>query len=233
MEASLKNRGSKRLPEDRKERGVPTPEKIRVIVADDHPFVRIGIRKILSKTRDISVVGEASNGEEAIKMVEDLRPDILLLDVEMPVMNGIQVADYLHQIASPVRILVLSAYEDRQHIQGMLNGGVSGYLTKEEVPEILVKAVQGIAAGQKFWVSESLAEKMKSWEINPPDKVFVTDRQLEILRLLSQKRGSQEIADILNIPKKTVEKHLDMLCNLFGLQNVEDLIHFAYKNKIV
>jgi DNA-binding NarL/FixJ family response regulator len=118
-------------------------EKISVVVADDHPFVRIGIRKILSKTTDIVVVGEASDGEQALHMVEQLAPDVLLLDVEMPRMNGIQVASQLRKNESPVRILVLSAYEDRQHILGMLNGGVSGYLTKE-VPDTQ-KAVRYVA----------------------------------------------------------------------------------------
>ena len=163
-------------------------EKIRVVVADDHPFVRIGIRKILSKTGDILVVGEAGDGEQALDLVEQMQPDVLLLDVEMPSLNGIQVASHLQKKSSSVRILVLSAYEDRQHILGMLNGGVSGYLTKEEVPDTLVKAVRGVAAGEKGWVSQRLAEKMISWRIQSGEQVFLSPRQREMLRLLAQER---------------------------------------------
>lgn len=119
-------------------------EKIRVVIADDHAIMRVGIRNILARSTQICVVGEASNGAEAINLVNELKPDVLILDMEMPVMDGVEVARRLQATKSPVRILVLSAYDDRQYILEMLNMGASGYLIKDEAPEVIVDAVQGV-----------------------------------------------------------------------------------------
>jgi DNA-binding NarL/FixJ family response regulator len=138
-------------------------ECIRVVLADDHPLMRLGIRKMLSRTGDIEVVGEASNGYEALEMVSTLEPDVLLLDMEMPGMKGYEVAQELEASGSPVPILVLSAYEDRQYILGVLASGAAGYLTKEELPETIVKAVRGVARGEQGWVSKRIAHRIEEW----------------------------------------------------------------------
>jgi DNA-binding NarL/FixJ family response regulator len=137
---------------------------IRVVVADDHAAVRAGIRRLLAGADDIVVVGEAANGAQALQLVETLEPDVLLLDVEMPVMDGLQVAARLREKGEAVRVLALSAYDDRQYILGMLRGGASGYLTKDEVPSILLTALRSVAAGQADWLSKRLLERL---QINP------------------------------------------------------------------
>ena len=142
---------------------VVKPKPTRVLLADDHPRVRKGMRNILQRNPDIEVVGEACNGLQAVEMVEKLSPDILLLDMEMPVMDGTQVAARLRELDSSVQILVLSAHDDQQYIQCMLDAGASGYLIKEEVPEILIDAVKGVARGEKGWVSQRVAEKLAKW----------------------------------------------------------------------
>lgn len=126
-------------------------EITRVLLADDHPRVRAGIRNLLEKASDIEVIGEARDGEEALKLAEDLSPDVLLLDMEMPQMSGVEVARKLRAQGSPVRIVALSAYHDRQYIQAMLSTGASGYLTKDEAPEKIVGAVRSAAQGQDAW----------------------------------------------------------------------------------
>ena len=136
-------------------------EKIRVVIADDHTVMRVGIRNILSRSNEINVVGEASNGAEAIDLIDDLKPDVLILDMEMPVMDGVEVARRLQASGSPVRILVLSAYDDRQYILEMLNMGASGYLIKDEAPEVIVDAVRGIAKGEKGWISRKAAVRVQ------------------------------------------------------------------------
>jgi two-component system, NarL family, response regulator DegU len=136
--------------------------KIRVIIADDHAIMRVGIRNILSRSSEIVVVGEASNGAEAIDLVNELNPDVLILDMEMPVMDGVEVARRLQANKSPVRVLVLSAYDDRQYILEMLNMGASGYLIKDEAPEVIVDAVQGVAQGEKGWISRKAALRVQT-----------------------------------------------------------------------
>ena len=128
--------------------GIPEGERVkvtRVVLAEDHPKVRAGIRTLLEKASDIEIVGEAGDGEEALRLIDEYSPDVLLLDVEMPLMNGIEVARRLKEEGSPVRILVLSAYHDRQYVHRMMESGAAGYLTKEEAPEKIVRAVRGIA----------------------------------------------------------------------------------------
>ena len=136
------------------------PQLTRVLLADDHPRVRKGMRNILQRIPEIEVIGEASDGLQAVEMVKKLSPDILLLDMEMPVMDGTEVAARLREMDSPVYILVLSAHDDQQYIQCMLDAGASGYLIKEEVPEKLIDAVKGVARGEKGWVSKRVADKL-------------------------------------------------------------------------
>lgn len=135
--------------------------KIRVVIADDHAVMRVGIRNILTRSNEITVVGEASDGAEAITLVSELKPDVLILDMEMPVMDGVEVARRMQSSSSPVRILVLSAYDDRQYILEMLNMGAYGYLIKDEAPEVIVDAVRGIANGEKGWISRKAAVRVQ------------------------------------------------------------------------
>jgi DNA-binding NarL/FixJ family response regulator len=135
--------------------------KIRVVIADDHAIMRVGIRNILTRSNEICVVGEASNGAEAISLVNEIAPDVLILDMEMPIMDGVEVARRLQANNSPVRILVLSAYDDRQYIKEMLDMGASGYLIKDEAPEVIVDAVHGVANGEKGWISRKAAVRMQ------------------------------------------------------------------------
>ncbi len=122
---------------------------IRVVLADDHAIIRTGIRSLLKKASDIQVVGEASNGVEALRLANELAPDVLLLDMEMPGMSGVEVARQLRAAGSPVHILALSAYDDRHYILGMLASGAAGYLLKDEAPEIIVAAVRRVLREQQ------------------------------------------------------------------------------------
>jgi DNA-binding NarL/FixJ family response regulator len=131
-----------------------TQAKIKVVLAEDNAIVRTGIRKMLKRAQAIELIGEAVDGQEAVRIVEEKQPDVLLLDIEMPFMDGIEVARWL-KVNSQVktRILVLSAYNDKEYVQEMLSNGASGYLLKDEAPERIIEAVIGIAQGETGWVS--------------------------------------------------------------------------------
>jgi two-component system response regulator DegU len=209
------------------------PEIIRVVLADDHARVRKGIRNLLEKPSDILVVGEAANGPQALKLVQELNPDILLLDVEMPGMNGNQVAAKLRETGSQVGILVLSAYDDKQYIMGMLDSGVAGYLTKEEVPEILVNAVRGIAHGQRGWVSQRVASQIASWAERKGERTTLTKRELTVLRLVINKSSDQEIAEELGISKEIVERHIKLLCTKLQANSRLELALMAKQQNLI
>jgi two-component system, NarL family, response regulator DegU len=185
-------------------------EKIRVMLADDHPIARAGIRKFLNKASDVDVIAEADNGTEALELAKTLVPDVLLLDIEMPGVKGMDIAKELQSINSPVKILVLSTYDDKQFIFGLLGNGAAGYLTKEEVPETIVEAVRGVARGEKGWVSRRVAAIMSAWtHSDDVSSKKLTPRELDVLKWVVKGKTNQEIGVELGISQKTVEKHLE------------------------
>jgi DNA-binding NarL/FixJ family response regulator len=191
---------------------------IRVVLADDHPVVRSGIRNLLEKASGIEVVGEASDGKEALEMAVEMQPDILLLDMEMPKIKGVEVAKKLNETGSPVRILVLSAYDDKQYILELLANGAAGYLTKEEAPEAIVEAVRGVARGEQGWVSRRVGDHIARWmNVAEPKKLRLTSREAEVLRLVVSGKTNQEIGLALEISEKTVEKHLEGVFTKLGV----------------
>lgn len=127
---------------------------LRIVIIDDHPNVRAGIRSLLADVPDIDIIGEGSNGAQALELVKDLSPDVLVLDVEMPVLGGLQVAAELRKKKADVKILAMSAYDDEEYIQGMLDNGAIGYLLKDDAPDKLLTTLRTIAAGQQGWVHQ-------------------------------------------------------------------------------
>ena len=190
---------------------------IRVLLADDHPVTRDGIRNLLEKAPGLVVVGEAGNGIEALRLVEELAPDVLLLDMEMPGLKGIDVARQLQVAGSTVRILALSAYDDKQYILELLASGAAGYLVKEEAPEAIIEAVRGVAQGQQGWVSRRIAAQLMAWTREEPPKTNLTDREMGVVRLVAAGKTNQEIGLALGISDKTVEKHLEAVFAKLGV----------------
>jgi DNA-binding NarL/FixJ family response regulator len=182
-----------------------------VVLADDHPRVRAGIRNLLENAPDIVVIGEAEDGIEAISLVEELSPDVLVVDMEMPYLNGNEVAARLREKGSNVRILALSAHDDRHYVMGMFNSGAVGYLTKDDVPEVLVKAIRGIARGEEGWVSKRVAKKITTGD-QSLEKAKFTALELEILKAIGRKSTNQDIARRLGIKENNIEQHIEDLC---------------------
>ncbi len=184
--------------------------KTRIVIADDHPFIRIGIRNILRKTTDLIVIGEATNGYEALELVHSACPDVLLLDMEMPGMRGNEVAQQLKEQGYAIPILALSAHEERQYILGMFENGAAGYLLKEEVPETIVTAIRSIAQGKRGWVSTRVAARIGVW-MGTDSKYMVTldPHETQILRMYLSGKENQEISDALGINEVLVKKSLE------------------------
>ncbi len=198
--------------------------KIRVVLAEDHPVVRKGIKDILASVPDIEVAGEAGDGEEALRMVQEYKPDLLLLDMELPVLDGVEITEKLNQTESGVKILVLSSYSDRGYIQEMISLGVSGYLIKDEVPEYIIKAIRGVTQGEEGWVSREVAALLGEFTRDDQGIDELTPREIEVLQLVVEGQTNREIGFNLDISEKTVEKHLH---NVYKKLNVRSRVEAA------
>jgi DNA-binding NarL/FixJ family response regulator len=209
---------------------------IRVILADDHATMRATIRKYLDNAPGIEVVGEASNGVETLRLIEELVPDVLLLDIEMPRMTGIEVARQLQAARSPVRILALSAYDDWPYIQGLLDTGAAGYLTKSEVPELIIEAVRGVARDEQGWIGRQVARQISTWSLDSrrqPIQIPLTGREKAVLRLLAGGKTNHEIERALNLSKKLVETYLETALAKLGVTSQAAAIKRAVQERLI
>jgi DNA-binding NarL/FixJ family response regulator len=206
---------------------------IRVLVADDHPVAREGLRNFLDKAIDIEVVGEANNGTEVLYLVENLSPDVLLLDMEMPGLSGVEIAWQLQTAKTSTRILALSAHNDKQYIQGLLASGAAGYLIKEEIPQTIVEAVRGVARGERGWVSREVAAQMATWTQEDTKEKVLTEREREVLKLVVEGKTNQEIGLALEISEKTVEKHMDRIFTKLKVSSRVEAAVYAVREELV
>ena len=208
--------------------------EIRVILADDHPVVRTGIRTLLQQAEDIVVVAETGNGSEVFKLVEQLAPDVLLLDLEMPGLSGVEVAMRLKEEGAVVRVLALSAYDDEEYIRNLLLHGAAGYLTKEEAIEIIIDAVRGVARGEQGWFSRrAIAQLSALTRQEPAPGKELTNRERDVLRLVAAGKTNLEIGHALGISEKTVEKHMGAMFNKLQVSSRVEAAVLAVQQGIV
>lgn len=210
--------------------------KIKILVVDDHMSVRKEIRKILNRNPQFEVVGEAGGGIEALDLTKRLNPDLLLLDVELPDINGFEVARRLKKEGSSVRVLAVSGYDEKRTILGMFASGAVGYLTKEEAPEQLLTAIEDIASGQKGWISPKVAQKL-----GVPDKFIrqhilppvLTKLELAVLECLAEGKSDSEMAAILDIEANVLSKTIQsLLTKLGGKSRWEAVLRAMQENLI-
>lgn len=188
-------------------------KEIRVVLADDYPLIRESVRNLLEKAEGITVIGEAADGHEALAMVSALEPEVLVLDMEMPGLSGLKVTQQLQLEESPVRVLVISAYDDKQYIQGLLKTGAAGYLVKSEVtPDMIINAIRGVAGGEKNWVSPRLFHQIFETSTEASPKVL-NNQEKEILRLVIAGKTDREIGSVLDLTEEQVQTHLDAIFN--------------------
>jgi DNA-binding NarL/FixJ family response regulator len=212
---------------------------IKIVIADDHHLVRQGIRALIEKHADLQVMGEAQDGVEALELVEKLRPDVLILDINMPRLGGIDVANRIRELNVACQVLVLSMYSDESIVKRAFRNGVRGYLLKKSIAEDLVLAINTVARRQRY-VSRELSvvlgtSPLRLRNVLDDKDAFdrLTPREREVCQLIADGLTNNAIAHRLNISVKTVEKHRANLMEKLGIQDVASLIREAIKHGIV
>jgi len=212
-------------------------KKLRILIADDHALVRRGARSVLHSRHGWKVVGEAENGREAIRKAIDLKPDVALVDIGMPDLDGIEVARQIRDAAPDTKVLVLTMHESDQMVRRALDAGASGYLLKSDLTDSLRQAVKAVAEGERFLapkVSEIVLHgflKTKSQhQQGERAGMRTTPREIEIIRMLAEGKTNKEIAALLGIAVRTVETHRSRIMLKLGLHSLAELIHYAMRN---
>jgi DNA-binding NarL/FixJ family response regulator len=207
---------------------------IRVLIVDDHPITCKGIRDLLEPAIGISVAGEAHTGAEALQMIESLKPNVVLLDMKLPDMNGIEIIKKAYKAGTNARILGLSSYNDREFISELLTFGASGYLLKDEVPEEIINAVRGVAGGESGWVSRKVAALLSQILVREQEGgTDLTSRELEVLSLVVDGKTNNQIGLSLGISSKTVEKHLHAIFRKMGVVSRVEAAILAVQESLV
>jgi DNA-binding NarL/FixJ family response regulator len=207
--------------------------RIRVVIVEDHTLLREGTRHILEQSRDIEVVGEAGRGDEAVELIERLVPDVVLLDMRLPGMNGIEVARAVTGKHKEIRVLLLSAYDDEEYVAEALNAGASGYMLKTTPGAKLVEAVRAVHSGATV-LQDELSHKLAMRAMHPgASGPRLSERELEVLRLTARGMSSKEIAASLQISQRTVEGHLNNIYAKLGVNSrTEAVVHAAARGLI-
>ena len=212
---------------------------IRVVIADDHHLVRQGIRALLEKAGDIEVVGEAADGQEALELVERLLPDVLVLDIAMPHLNGVEAVGRLRSLGVKTQALVLSMYADDALVRHALRSGAKGYLLKRAVSDELLMAVRAVSRGDTFLspevagpvVSSLVDSPLRIADLGPLDQL--TSRERQVLQLIAEGDTNREIATHLNLSEKTVEKHRGQLMAKLQTHDTAGLVRLAIKHGLI
>jgi two-component system, NarL family, response regulator NreC len=208
--------------------------KIRILLVDDHRIVRQGIRNILNTRSDIEVVGEAANGQEAIDACQNLSPDVIVMDLAMPVLNGIEATRRIRQIMPRTHILALSMHRDSVYVREILRAGAKGYLLKDASDDDLVSAIHALARGEGY-ISSAVADTVLSdyqRQVTSPIDLL-SSREREVLQLIAEGKTNKEVASALNLSIHTVDAHRGRIMDKLNLHSIGEIVRFAIKNGLV
>jgi DNA-binding NarL/FixJ family response regulator len=211
--------------------------KIRVMIVDDHALVREGITALLKMYQDVEVVGEASDGREAIENAAQLKPDVILMDIAMPGLGGLEATVEIKKRNPEFKIIVLSQYDDREYVNRFLRANVSGYLLKRAVGGELIDAIRAVARGESY-LHSSIATKVIDGYIGRETKggdpyELLTDREKQVLKLIAEGNTHKEIANVLGISVKTAIAHHTNISEKIGIHSKAEIIKFAIQKGII
>jgi DNA-binding NarL/FixJ family response regulator len=209
-------------------------KRIRILLADDHAVVRQGFKMILDAQADMEIVGEAANGREAVDLAEQLRPDVVVMDVSMPELNGIEATRRLASSLPRARVVALSMHKDSVYVREILRAGARGYLLKDSGAADLVAAIRAVASGESYLspaVSNAVLDDYRRHATNPID--LLTSREREVLQLLAEGKTNKEIAGVLNLSVYTVEAHRGRIMEKLNLHSIGELVLFAVRSGLI
>src|SRR6478752_2941883 len=209
-------------------------KRIRILLADDHAVVRQGFKMILSVHPDMEIVGEAGNGREAVQLAEELRPDVIVMDVAMPELNGIEATRRVTEAVPHSRVLALSMHKDSVYVREILRAGARGYLLKDSIDTDLLAAVRAVARGEGYLspaVSDAVLNDYRKHVSEPID--LLTSREREVLQMIAEGKTNKEIATVLNLSVYTVEAHRGRIMEKLNLHSINELVRFALRNGLI
>ena len=209
-------------------------KRTRILLADDHAVVRAGFKMILGAQADMEIVGEAANGRDAVDLALSLKPDIVVMDVAMPELNGIEATRRLFTAEPHIRVIALSMHKDSVYVREILRAGARGYLLKDSGADDLVKAVRAVAGGESYLspaVSNAVLDDYRKHVTNPID--LLTSREREVLQMLAEGKTNKEIATVLNLSVYTVDAHRGRIMEKLNLHSINELVRFAIRNGLI
>lgn len=212
---------------------------IRILLADDHGVVRRGLRNLLEEEADLRVVGETCNGMEAVKLAEELEPDVILMDIAMPLLNGIDATSQITKRLPDAKVIILSMHADEGYLTRSLTSGAKGYLLKDSAEEDLIRAVRAVVSGHTFFspgVAQTLVEQYLqslNHKTIPEPYDLLTDREKQVLQLLANGKSNKEVAVLLDVSVYTVETHRANLMQKLGLHNTAEIVLYAVRKKLI
>ena len=211
--------------------------RIRVLLADDHTLVRKGLRSLLDAEADLEVVGEAGDGREAVDKARRLRPDVVLMDITMPGLNGLEATRQIRHSLPAAKVLVLTVHANAEYVFQILRAGAAGYLVKQAAVAELIAAIQAVSRGETYLSAaispkavEAYRRQAEAMDVEPPR---LTDREREVLQLIAEGRTNREIAARLNVSVKTVEAHRAHVMDKLGLRSTAELTRYALRQGII
>jgi two-component system response regulator NreC len=208
--------------------------KIRILLADDHAMVRQGFRMILAAQPDMEIVGEAGNGREAVELAGELKPDVVVMDVAMPELNGIEATRRIMDNVPRTRVLALSMYKDSVYVREILRAGARGFLLKDAIDRDLLAAVRAVARGEGYLspsVSEAVLSDYRRHVTDPLD--LLSSREREVLQMIAEGKTNKDIATTLNLSVYTVDAHRGRIMEKLNLHSVGELVRFAVRKGLV